>query len=74
MSHPLGQKLGATAEIWRFSQPFLRGNAAGTLWALTYKARKNFVLDAGFDRGLTRTAARWEVFAGFPYLLPYSLP
>jgi hypothetical protein len=31
------------------------------------------VLDAGFNRGLTGTSTRWEIFAGFTYLLPGRL-
>jgi hypothetical protein len=27
----------------------------------------------GFNRGLTSTSTRWEVFVGFTYLLPYRL-
>jgi len=73
VSHPLGKELGATAEMWHFSQPFLRSNALGTLWALTYNLRKNLVLDGGFNRGLTTTSTRWEVFAGFTYLLPRKI-
>lgn len=71
LSHGLGKKFGVTGEIWHFTQPFLRSNAVGSLWAVTYNARKDLVFDAGFDRGLTSTSTRWEVFAGFTYLLPY---
>src|SRR5207237_91235 len=73
VSHPLGNKLGVSAEIWHFTQPFLRSNAVGNLWALNYNLRKNVVLDGGFNRGLTSTSTRWEVFAGFTYLLPFKL-
>jgi hypothetical protein len=31
------------------------------------------VLDGGFNRGLTSTSTRWEVFLGFTYLLPHKL-
>jgi hypothetical protein len=31
------------------------------------------VLDAGFNRGLTSTSTRWEVFFGFTYLIPRKL-
>jgi hypothetical protein len=70
VSHSLVKKFGISGEIWRFTQPFLRSNALGTLWALNYNARKNLVLDGGFNRGLTSTSTRWEVFVGFTYLLP----
>jgi hypothetical protein len=73
VSHALGTKFGISGEIWHFTQPFLRSNAVGNLWALNYNLRKNLVLDAGFDRGLTKTSTQWEVFAGFTYLLPRKL-
>lgn len=73
VSHPLGKGFGLSGEIWRFSQPFDRGNAIGNLWAASYSARKNLVFDAGFEKGLTSTSTRWEVFAGFTYLLPHKL-
>jgi hypothetical protein len=70
VSHPLGKKFGVSGEIWHFTQPFLGSNAAGNLWALNYNARRNLVLDGGFNRGLTGTSTRWEGFVGFTYLLP----
>jgi hypothetical protein len=45
----------------------------GTLWSVGYAPRRTLVFDAGFDRGLTGTSTRWEVFAGFTYLLPHRL-
>jgi hypothetical protein len=74
ISHPLGRKFGVAGEIWHFTQPFLRSNAVGNLWTLNYNARKNLVLDAGFNRGLTSTSTRWEEFAGFTYVLPRRIP
>ena len=53
ISHPLGKGFALSGEIWRFSQPFLHGNAIGNLWAVSYAARKTLVFDAGFDKGLT---------------------
>lgn len=73
ISHPLAGDFSLTGEIWHFTQPFLRGNAVGTLWALSFAPRKNLVFDGGFDRGLTGSSARWEGFAGFTYLLPHRL-
>jgi len=73
VSHPLTNKLGLTGELWHFTQPFLRANAIGNLWALTYSPRENLVLDIGFNRGLTTTSTRWEVVAGFTYLVPHRL-
>jgi hypothetical protein len=73
VSHPLVWKLGLSGEIWRFTQPFLRSNAVGNLWALSYAARPDLVFDTGFDRGLTSTSTRWEFVAGFTYLLPHRM-
>ena len=73
ISHPLVGKLTLSGEVWHFTQPFLRSHAVGNLWALSYAARKNLVFDGGFNRGLTSTSTRWEVFVGFTYLLPRRL-
>ena len=73
VSHPAYRFLGLTAEVWHFTQPLLKSNAAGFLFAPTYALKRNLVLDAGFNRGLTATSTRWEVFAGFTYLLPKKL-
>jgi hypothetical protein len=73
ISHPLKGKFSLSGEIWHFTQPFLRGNAIGNLWAVNYAARKTLVLDAGFNHGLTSTSTHWEAFAGFTYLLPHRL-
>lgn len=72
ISHPL-KKFTIASELWHFTQPFARGNAAGSLWALSYAIRKNLVIDAGLNRGLTGTSTTWEGFAGFTYLLPHRL-
>jgi hypothetical protein len=73
ISHPLKGKFTLSGEIWHFTQPFLRGNAVGNLWAVSYPVRKTLVLDAGFNRGLTGTSTHWEAFIGFTYLLPHRL-
>jgi hypothetical protein len=73
ISHPIAGKFSLSGEIWHFTQPFLRGNAVGNLWAVGYTARKNLVFDGGFNRGLTGTSTHWEVFVGFTYLLPHRL-
>ena len=73
LAHPILGKLGFTAEIWHFTQPFLNSDAVGLLMAPTYNLKPNLVLDAGFQRGLTSSSTRWEVFAGFTYLLPKKL-
>lgn len=74
VSHSIGGKFGLSGEIWHFTQPFLRGNAVGNLWALDFSARKNLVFDCGFNHGLTSTSTQWAVFAGFTYLLPHKSP
>lgn len=73
ISHPLVGKFGVAGEIWHFTQPFLRGDCVGNLWAINYNARKNLVFDAGFNHGLTDSSTRWEVFLGFTYLLPHRI-
>jgi hypothetical protein len=72
ISHSLG-KFTISGEVWHFSQPFEKGNTVGNLWAVSRALRKNLVVDAGFNRGLTKTSTRWEAFAGFTYLLPHRL-
>jgi hypothetical protein len=73
ISHPIKGKFTLSGEIWHFTQPFLRGNAVGNLWAVSYAARKTLVFDAGFNHGLTDTSTRREAFVGFTYLLPHRL-
>jgi hypothetical protein len=73
ISHPLKGKFTLSGEIWHFTQPFLRSNAVGNLWAISYAARKTLVFDGGFNRGLTGTSTYWETFVGFTYLLPHRL-
>jgi hypothetical protein len=73
ISHDLAHKFGMSGELWHFTQPFLRGNAAGLLLAPTYTPKPNLVFDGGFNRGLTSTSTRWEVFVGFTYLLPKKI-
>ena len=72
ISHSL-RKFTISGEIWHFSQPFEKGNTVGNLWAVSRALRKNLVVDAGFNRGLTKTSTRWEAFVGFTYLLPHRL-
>jgi hypothetical protein len=73
VSHGLGEKFGLACEIWRFTQPFLSSNAVGNLWAVNYNAKKNLVFDTAFNRGLTSTSTRWEILAGFTWVLPVRL-
>ena len=72
ISHPIGRFI-ISGEIWHFTQPLRHGNAVGNLWSTSYSVRKNLVVDAGFDHGLTGTSTQWEGFAGFTYLLPRRL-
>lgn len=72
ISHPLG-RLTVAGELWHFTQPLSSRNAVGNLWAVSYPVRKNLVLDAGFNHGLTSSSTQWEGFAGFTYLLPHRL-
>jgi hypothetical protein len=72
ISHPIG-RFTVSGEIWHFAQPLTNSYGVGNLWAASYPVRKNLVLDAGFDRGLTGTSTHWEGFGGFTYLLPQRL-
>ena len=73
ISHSFHKNFTLSGEIWHFTQPFLRGNAIGNLWAVSYTARKTLVFDVGFNHGLTGTSTQWEGFVGFTYLLPHRL-
>ncbi|HVR24933.1 MAG TPA: hypothetical protein VMU26_16605 [Candidatus Polarisedimenticolia bacterium] len=70
--HSLG-RLTAAGELWHFTQPLINRNAVGILWAVSYPVRKNLVVDAGFNHGLTSSSTQWGGFAGFTYLLPHRL-
>jgi hypothetical protein len=73
ISHDLVRHFGLGGELWHFTQPFQNGHAAGFLFGPTYTPRPNLVFDTGFNRGLTSTSTRWEVFLGFTYVLPKKL-
>jgi hypothetical protein len=73
ISHPFLRRFTLSGEIWHFTQPYLKSNAVGNLWAVSYSARKNLVFDTGFNYGLTSTSTRWEAFFGVTYLLPHHL-
>ncbi|HEV3317533.1 MAG TPA: hypothetical protein VG488_11205 [Candidatus Angelobacter sp.] len=73
ISHPVARHFGVSGEIWHFTQPFLRSNAIGALFATSYNLKKNLVLDGGFNRGLTATSTHWEAFVGFTYLAPRKM-
>jgi hypothetical protein len=72
ISHPL-KKFTIATELWHFTQPFVHGNAVGSLWSISCSVRRNLIVDTGFNRGLTSTSTQWEGFAGFTYLLPHRL-
>jgi hypothetical protein len=72
ISHSLG-KFTISGEVWHFSQPFEKANTVGNLWAVSRALRKNLVIDAGFNHGLTKSSTRWEATVGFTYLLPHRL-
>jgi hypothetical protein len=72
ISHAI-KRFTIAGELWHFTQPFSRGNAAGNLWAFSYTVRPNLVVDVGFNHGLTRTSTQWVAVAGFTYLLPKRL-
>jgi hypothetical protein len=67
------EKFTFSGEMWHFSQSFQNGNAVGNLWAVSRTLRKNLVVDAGFNHGLTDRSTRWEAFVGFTYLFPHRL-
>jgi hypothetical protein len=66
-------KTTLSGEIWHFTQPLIRDNAVGNLWAASYQVKPNLIVDAGFERGLTSSSTKWETFVGFTDLLPHRL-
>jgi hypothetical protein len=66
-------KTTLSGEIWHFTQPLIRDNAVGNLWAASYQVKPNLIVDAGFERGLTRSSTKWEILVGFTYLFPHRL-
>ncbi|HEY6350823.1 MAG TPA: hypothetical protein VI636_15590 [Candidatus Angelobacter sp.] len=73
ISHPVFHHLAMSGELWHFSQPLTRSNAAGLLLAPSYAVNRLLVLDGGFNRGLTGSSTRWEGFIGLTYLFPKRL-
>jgi hypothetical protein len=55
ISHPMG-KYTISVEVWHFSQPLTHSSAIGNLWSASYPVRRNLVIDAGFDHGLTSSS------------------
>ena len=72
ISHPL-KEFTISGELWHFTQPLLRSNTIGNLWAVSYPVRNNLVFDAGFNHGFNSTSSSWEAMVGFTYLLPHRL-
>ena len=66
ISHPAAKGFEVSGEIWRFMQLFLRTNALGNLWAVSYAARRNVLLDAGFEKGLTSTSTTGKCWLAKP--------
>ena len=73
ISHPVVGHLAMSGEIWHFSQPLIKSNAVGLLFAPSYTVNRLLVLDAGLNRGLTASSTLWEVFVGMTYLFPKKL-
>lgn len=73
ISHPVAGPLAMSGELWHFSQPFLKSNAVGVLFAPSYAVNRLLVLDGGLERGLTGSSSRWEAFIGLTYLIPRRL-
>jgi hypothetical protein len=71
ISHPRGRCFALLAEIWRFTRPFLHGNAVGNPRAVSRAARSDLVFDGGFEKELTTRSTIWEAFTEFTYLLPH---
>jgi len=72
VSHPVGRFI-VSGELWHFTQPLIKGNAVGNLWSAAFPVRKNLVVDAAYEHGLTSTSTRWQTTLGISYLLPKQL-
>jgi hypothetical protein len=72
VSHAAGP-ITIAGELWTFSQPLLAGRTIATLWAASYSVRPNLVIDAAVNYGFRSTSTRWQLLAGFTYLLPKKL-
>ena len=72
VSHPVGHFV-VSGELWHFTQPLTKGNAVGNLWSAAYPVRKNLVVDAAYEHGLTSTSTHWQTTLGITYLLPKQL-
>jgi hypothetical protein len=72
VAHPI-KAATLAVEVWRFSQPLQDSSCAGLLIALSHSAGRSFVIDGGFNKGLTATSTHWSFFGGFTYLVPKKL-
>jgi hypothetical protein len=73
ISHPFLRRFTLSGEIWHFTQPLLRSNTVGNLWAISYSARKTLVFDAGFNHGLTGIHKLGGVRGGHLFVAASSL-
>ncbi len=83
VSHGFTALYSTTVELWHLTQPFVtasrsgfpvpRANAVGLLVSNIFTIRRNLILDAGVEQGLTSTSTRIQGVAGVTYLLPHRL-
>ena len=67
LSHPISGAWGLGAEIYAIGASDAGPRTLATLWNLSYQVSSRLVLDAGFDRGLNKEAARWNYYLGLTY-------
>ena len=67
LAHPLSGAWGIGAEIYAIGASDAGPRTVATLWNLSYQVSPRLVLDAGFDRGLNKEAARWNYYLGLTY-------
>ncbi len=66
-THPLSGAWGIGAEVYAIGASDAAPRTLATLRNLSYQASSRLVLDAGFDRGLNKGAARWNYYLGPTY-------
>jgi len=67
LTHPLSGAWGIGAEVYAIGASEAGPRTVATLWNLSYQVSPRLVLDAGFDRGLNKEAARWDYYLGLTY-------
>lgn len=67
LTHPLSGAWGIGAEVYAIGASDAGPRTLATLWNLSYQVSPRLVLDAGFDRGLNKEAARWNYYLGLTY-------